>query len=122
MLGAAIYTTRAEVALDIFGTFPNHYIPREILGSRHAIIVLSPEQFKEAAVNSKAAGFDGVELDDANGYLVAQFLDNSLITRQTNGHLDTVDLGTELINAWVGGGSIGANKVIGLLQDVGGFA
>ncbi|KAF9523775.1 flavoprotein NADH-dependent oxidoreductase [Crepidotus variabilis] len=34
-------------------------------------------QYKQAAVNAKAAGFDGVELHGANGYLVAQFLDNT---------------------------------------------
>ncbi|KAF8637926.1 hypothetical protein AX17_002547 [Amanita inopinata Kibby_2008] len=34
-------------------------------------------QFKEAAVNAKAAGFDGVELLGANGYIIAQFLDHN---------------------------------------------
>ncbi|CAK5279451.1 unnamed protein product [Mycena citricolor] len=32
-------------------------------------------QFKQAAINAKAAGFDGVELHGANGYLVSQFLE-----------------------------------------------
>ncbi|KAF8958011.1 flavoprotein NADH-dependent oxidoreductase [Flammula alnicola] len=35
------------------------------------------EQFKHAAINAKKAGFDGVELHGANGYLVTQFLDNT---------------------------------------------
>ncbi len=32
------------------------------------------EQFRRAAMNAKAAGFDGVELHGANGYLLDQFL------------------------------------------------
>ncbi|KAF9246855.1 hypothetical protein BU15DRAFT_69713 [Melanogaster broomeanus] len=35
------------------------------------------EQFRQAAINAKEAGFDGVELHGANGYLVQQFLDST---------------------------------------------
>jgi len=35
------------------------------------------EQFKKAAINAKEAGFDGVEIHGANGYIVTQFLDNT---------------------------------------------
>ena len=30
--------------------------------------------FKQAAINAKAAGFDGVEVHGANGYLLDEFL------------------------------------------------
>ncbi len=35
------------------------------------------EQYRQGAVNAKAAGFDGVELHGANGYLLDQFLQDS---------------------------------------------
>ncbi|KAF8170989.1 flavoprotein NADH-dependent oxidoreductase [Mycena galopus ATCC 62051] len=35
------------------------------------------EQFKQAALNAKEAGFDGAELHGANGYIVHQFLDST---------------------------------------------
>ncbi len=38
-------------------------------------------QFRDAAVRAMDAGFDGVEVHGANGYLVEQFLRDSLNTR-----------------------------------------
>lgn len=51
--------------------------PLEIL-EIHAIT----EQFKQAAIKAKAAGFDGVELHAANGYLIDQFLQTKTNKRQ----------------------------------------
>ena len=39
------------------------------------------EQFRNGALNAKAAGFDGVEIHGANGYLLDQFLRDSSNTR-----------------------------------------
>ncbi|KII89318.1 hypothetical protein PLICRDRAFT_160632 [Plicaturopsis crispa FD-325 SS-3] len=41
-------------------------------------------QFKSAAINAKEAGFDGVELHAASGYLVQQFLDLNCNQRTDN--------------------------------------
>ncbi len=45
------------------------HVPLEI-AEIHAIT----EQYKQAAIRAKEAGFDGVELHAANGYLIDQFL------------------------------------------------
>ncbi|KAJ7879080.1 hypothetical protein B0H14DRAFT_2710482 [Mycena olivaceomarginata] len=49
---------------------PGYVTPTEIVDPTVFIA-----QFKQAAINAKEAGFDGVELHAANGYLVQQFLD-----------------------------------------------
>lgn len=43
----------------------------------HAIV----DEYRQAAGNAMAAGFDGVELHAANGYLVNQFIDSGANTR-----------------------------------------
>ncbi len=45
--------------------------PRELTLSEIAAVV---EEFRQAAANARAAGFDGVEVDAAGGYLIDQFL------------------------------------------------
>ncbi|KAF7341116.1 Artemisinic aldehyde Delta(11(13)) reductase [Mycena venus] len=51
---------------------PGYVTPTEIADPTVLIA-----QFKQAAINAKEAGFDGVELHGANGYVVHQFLDST---------------------------------------------
>ena len=48
-------------------------------------------QFRQAARNAMEAGFDGIELHAANGYLINQFLDSESNTRTDSygGSLET---------------------------------
>lgn len=71
------------------------------------------EQYKTAAINAKLAGFDGVEIHAANGYLLDQFLkDGSNFRTDMYGGLiaNRVRLTLEVIDAvtqvW-GGGNVG---------------
>ena len=51
-----------------------HTVPRELKDSEIPLII---EGFKEAARKAKAAGFDGVEVHGANGYLLDEFMRDS---------------------------------------------
>lgn len=54
-------------------------IPRTLeISEIHSIT----EQYKQAAIKAKQAGFDGVELHAANGYLIDQFLQSSTNHRE----------------------------------------
>ena len=55
-----------------------YVVPRPLAISEIKAIV---EEYKQAAIRAKAAGFDGVELHAANGYLIDQFLQTSTNTR-----------------------------------------
>lgn len=56
-----------------------YVVPRPLeIGEIPAII----EQYKQAAIRAKQAGFDGVELHAANGYLIDQFLQSSTNKRE----------------------------------------
>jgi len=66
----------------------------------------------EAAENAVAAGFDGVELHGANGYLIEQFLNPHVNTR-TDEWGGSIEKRSELVVALAKGisGAIGAEKV-----------
>lgn len=53
------------------GEQPENVVPRELTDEEASSIV---NDFKAAAIRAKEAGFDGVEVHAANGYLINQFL------------------------------------------------
>ena len=61
--------------------FKDFDIPRALNNDEMADIV---EQHRQAAINAKAAGFDGVEIHAANGYLLDQFLKDGSNQRDDN--------------------------------------
>ncbi|KAJ3546478.1 hypothetical protein NMY22_g2040 [Coprinellus aureogranulatus] len=79
------------------------------------------EQFQQAAVNAKEAGFDGVELHGANGYLVHQFLD-STANKRTDKWGGSVEnrsrFGLEVLKALI---SVFGNNVAIKLSPAGGY-
>jgi N-ethylmaleimide reductase len=65
------------------------------------------QEYKQAAINAKAAGFDGVELHGANGYLPEQFLasESNKRTDEYGGSLENrakfiLEVMNELISVW----------------------
>ena len=70
------------------------------------------EAFRQAAVNAKAAGFDGVEIHGANGYLLEQFLQSrtNLRTDKYGGSIENrarllLEIAQAVIGVW------GSNRV-----------
>lgn len=63
--GVQTYTTQGFKAIPTPRALETNEIP--------AIV----EEFRQGAINAKAAGFDGVEVHGANGYLLDQFLEDS---------------------------------------------
>lgn len=85
--------------------------------------------FAQAARNAVAAGFDGVEIHGANGYLVEQFINGAVNDRTDSYGGDTVEhrvhFALDVVDACVT--AIGANRVgirlspFGRLHDLGDF-
>lgn len=63
------------------------------------------DSFRQAAMRAKAAGFDGVELHNANGYLADTFLQDGT-NRRTNAYGGTIEnrarFSLELVDALIG--------------------
>ncbi len=81
--------------------------PRALESSEIKQIV---QDYKKAAVNAKEAGFDGVEIHAANGYLIDQFLQSStnLRTDEYGGSLENrarflLEITDALLDVWDAG-------------------
>lgn len=55
--------------------------PREICSTEIQAVI---EEYRQAALNAVEAGFDGIELHAANGYLINQFIDSESNSRSDN--------------------------------------
>ncbi|KAH7889993.1 hypothetical protein F5I97DRAFT_620641 [Phlebopus sp. FC_14] len=80
------------------------------------------ELYKQAAINAKEAGFDGVEVHGANGYLVHQFLDSTANHRtdEFGGSIENrsrfgLEILKELVSVW------GSKGVAIRLSPAGGY-
>jgi N-ethylmaleimide reductase len=73
-----VFTTRGRSKMVTPRSLETHEIPGLVA------------QFKHAAENAKAAGFDGVELHGANGYLLDQFLRDSA-NRRTDAYGGSIE-------------------------------
>ncbi|NHC03039.1 alkene reductase [Acinetobacter sp. 187] len=90
----------------------DYVVPRPLeIDEIHAIT----EQYKQAAIRAKAAGFDGVELHAANGYLIDQFLQTKTNLRDDiyggcveNGARFLLEVVDALIEVW-GAGRVGVH-------------
>lgn len=80
------------------------------------------EEFRQAAVNARAAGFDGVEIHGANGYLLDEFLKDE-INHRTDEYGGSIEnrcrFVLEVVKAVVD--EIGAERVGIRLSPFGGF-
>ncbi|KAI5114701.1 hypothetical protein M0805_002282, partial [Coniferiporia weirii] len=96
---------------------PGYVVPTEVPDP-----VVLIEQYKTAAINAKKAGFDGIELHAANGYLIQQFFDNTINHRTDKwggSYINRCRFGLEalkvIVDVW------GADKVGVKLNPAGGY-
>jgi N-ethylmaleimide reductase len=102
-------TGNGMLAMTSDGKMVPYETPRALETSEVKDVV---EAFRQAAVNAKDAGFDGVEIHGANGYLLEQFLqsNSNLRTDQYGGSFENrtrllLEIAQAAIGVW------GANRV-----------
>src|ERR1700724_3470730 len=84
---SAVPITEALKTMAADGKLGAYETPRALETSEIAGVI---ESFRQAAGNARAAGFDGVEIHGANGYLIEQFLQShtNLRTDQYGGSIE----------------------------------
>jgi N-ethylmaleimide reductase len=109
--------TSERAAFDVFAhddqgklTFVPASAPRQIGTDEVSIVV---NEFRHAFRNAKQAGFDGVEIHGANGYLFDQFMNSTLNTRTDRYGGQTAQTRTRLLLEVVDAAvqELGADKV-----------
>lgn len=100
---------RAQAQAFTYQGMQDMEIPRELSIEEIEALV---QEFAQAAVNARKAGFDGVELHGANGYLIDQFLKDKS-NRRTDAYGGTIErrcrFGWEVAQACAD--AIGAGRV-----------
>jgi N-ethylmaleimide reductase len=84
---SAVPITQALKTVTADGKLASYETPRALETSEIAGVI---ESFRQAAINAREAGFDGVEIHGANGYLIEQFLQShtNLRTDQYGGSIE----------------------------------
>lgn len=124
VLGPSADTCPGEMWTDVQGSQP-HTPPREM---SEADIQVAIREYATAARLAIAAGFDGIELHAANGYLLEQFL-NANVNRRSDGYGGTAEGRNRLVLevARAAAKEIGAERVgirlspYGVFNATGGF-
>src|SRR5579871_2117619 len=103
-------TGQGMLAMTADGRMVPYETPRALETSEIAGIIAA---FRQAAVNAKEAGFDGVEINGANGYLLEQFLQShtNLRTDRYGGSIENrarllLEITQAAIGVW-GAGRVG---------------
>ena len=125
VLGPSSETCPGEMWTDSQGSQP-HTAPRAMT---EADIAATVNEYATAARLAIAAGFDGIELHAANGYLLEQFL-NANVNRRTDGYGGTPEGRNRLVLevARAAAKEIGAERVgirlspYGVFNATGGYA
>lgn len=125
VLGPTDKVLGGEIYVDGHGNQP----PSQPVAMTEADIATAVAEFAQAARNAVAAGFDGIELHAANGYLIEQFLNANLNTR-TDGYGGSVAnrnrFALEVARATaaaIGGERVGVRvSPYGVFNEMGGFA